>query len=48
LLLQRVLDHGQADAEILGAALVRFFESPLKRRQARRTACQSLKFVAKE
>ena len=73
LLLERVLDHGQAehivsvhllktalavreelnalgqaDAEILVAALVRFFESPLKRRQARRTAYQSLKFVAKE
>ena len=73
LLLDRVLDHGQAehivsvhllktalavreelngldqaDAEILVAALVRFFESPLKRRQARRIAHQSLKFVAKE
>ena len=73
LLLQQVLDHGQAehivsvhllktalavreelenldqaDAGILVAALVRFFESPLKRRQARRTAYQSLKFVAKE
>ena len=73
LLLERVLDHGQAehivsvhllktalavreessglnraDAEILVAALARFFESPLKRRQARRTAYQSLKFVAKE
>ncbi len=73
LLLERVLDHGQAehivsvhllktalavreeittldlpDAEILVAALTRFFESPLKRRQARRTAHQSLQFVAKE
>jgi nitrite reductase/ring-hydroxylating ferredoxin subunit len=72
-LLERVLDHGQAehivsvhllktalavrdeinnlepaDAEILVAGLTRFFESPLKRRQARRTAYQSLKFVAKE
>lgn len=73
LLLERVLDHGQAEhivsvhllklalavreeiaildraqAEILLAALTRFFESPLKRRQARRTAYQSLQFVAKE
>jgi hypothetical protein len=37
-----------ADAAILLAALTRFFESPLKRRQARRTAHQSLQFVAKE
>jgi nitrite reductase/ring-hydroxylating ferredoxin subunit len=37
-----------AHAEILVAGLTRFFESPLKRRQARRTAYQSLKFVAKE
>jgi len=37
-----------ADAELLVAALTRFFESPLKRRHARRTARQSLKFVAKE
>ena len=37
-----------ADAEILVAALTRFFESPLKRRQVRRTAFQSLQFVAKE
>ena len=36
---------GSADAELLVAALTRFFESPLKRRQARRTAYQSLKFV---
>jgi len=42
--------HGleQSDAELLVAALTRFFESPLKRRQARRTAFQSLQFVAKE
>jgi len=38
----------QADAEILVAALTRFFDSPIKRRQARRTAHQSLLFVAKE
>ncbi len=37
-----------ANAQILVASLTRFFESPLKRRQARRTAYQSLKFVAKE
>jgi len=37
-----------ADAAILLAALTRFFESPLKRRQPRRTAHQSLQFVAKE
>lgn len=36
------------DAAILVAALARFFESPLKRRQPRRTAHQSLQFVAKE
>jgi len=36
------------DAEVLVAALARFFDSPLKRRQARRTAYQSLQFVAKE
>ncbi len=33
---------------ILGAALNRFFNSPLKRKQARRTAYQSLQFVSKE
>ena len=33
---------------ILLAALARFFASPLKRRQARRTACQSLQLVARE
>lgn len=42
--------HGleRSDAELLVAALTRFFESPLKRRQTRRTAFQSLQFVAKE
>jgi nitrite reductase/ring-hydroxylating ferredoxin subunit len=39
---------GPADAGILVAALTRFFDSPIKRRQARRTAHQSLQFVAKE
>ena len=39
---------GESDAEILVAALTRFFNSPLKRRQARRTAHQSLQFVSKE
>jgi hypothetical protein len=43
-----VVSLDQADAEILVAALTRFFESPIKRRQARRTAHQSLQFVAKE
>jgi len=72
-LLQRVLDHGEAehivsvhllkttlsvraeiaqlerdDARLLVAALTRFLESPIKRRQARRTAHQSLQFVARE
>ena len=36
------------EARLLVAALTRFFESPLKRRQARRTAHQSLQFVARE
>lgn len=36
------------DADILLAALARFFASPLKRRQARRTAYQSLQFVARD
>ena len=36
------------DAQILVAGLTRFFDSPLKRRQARRTAHQSLQFVSKE
>ena len=39
---------GQEDAVILLAALNRFFNSPLNRRQSRRTAYQSLQFVAKE
>jgi nitrite reductase/ring-hydroxylating ferredoxin subunit len=38
----------KADAQLLVAALTRFIESPLKRRQARRTAHQSLQFVARE
>jgi hypothetical protein len=38
----------EADARLLVAALTRFFESPFKRRQARRTAYQSLQFVARE
>ena len=45
---EEVTDLDRGDAEILVAALTRFFESPLKRRQARRTAYQSLQFVAKE
>ncbi len=36
------------DDEILGATLNRFFNSPLKRKQAQRTAYQSLQFVSKE
>ena len=36
------------DARLLVAALTRFFESPIKRRHARRTAHQSLQFVARE
>ena len=36
------------DARLLVAALARFIESPLKRRQARRTAHQSLQFVSRE
>jgi nitrite reductase/ring-hydroxylating ferredoxin subunit len=43
-----IADLDPADARILVAALTRFFESPLKRRQARRTAHQSLQFVARE
>jgi len=45
---EEVASLDQADAEILVAALARFFDSPIKRRQARRTAHQSLQFVAKE
>ena len=37
-----------SEAEILIAALSRFFDSPIKRRQARRTAHQSMQFVARE
>ena len=36
------------DARLLVAALARFFASPMKRRHARRTAHQSLQFVARE
>ena len=36
------------EARLLVAALTRFFDSPLKRRQARRTAHQSLQFVDRE
>jgi len=45
---EEVTGLGQTEAEILVAALTRFFDSPIKRRQARRTAHQSLQFVAKE
>jgi len=38
----------QRTREVLAAALNRFVNSPLKRRRARRTAYQSLQFVAKE
>lgn len=38
----------EEDAGCLVAAVTRFIESPLKRRQVRRTAYQSLQFVAKE
>ena len=38
----------RSEAQLLVGALTRFFESPLKRRQARRTAYQSLQFVARE
>ncbi len=37
-----------AEAALLVAAVSRFFNSPIKRRQARRTAYQSLQFVARE
>ncbi len=37
-----------AGGRVLLAALARFFDSPLKRRHARRTAYQSLQFVARE
>ena len=45
---EEIANLDQADAEILVAALTRFFDSPIKRRQARRTAHQSLQFVARE
>jgi len=38
----------ETGARLLVAAVTRFFDSPLKRRQARRTAHQSLRFVARE
>jgi len=37
-----------SEAEILVAALTRLFESPIRRRQAKRIAHQSLQFVSKE
>lgn len=40
-----LLDDG--DAQLLLAGLSRFFASPIKRRQARRTAYQSLQFVSR-
>ena len=43
-----IANLGDSDAEILVAGLTRFFDSPLKRRQPRRTAYQSLKFVSKQ
>ena len=45
---EEISNLGTSDAEILVAALTRFFDSPIKRRQARRTAYQSLQFVSKE
>jgi nitrite reductase/ring-hydroxylating ferredoxin subunit len=43
------IEHlNEDDAGCLVAAVTRFIESPLKRRQVRRTAYQSLQFVAKE
>ena len=45
---EEISTSGETNAEILLAALTRFFDSPIKRRQARRTAHQSLQFVSKE
>jgi hypothetical protein len=45
---EEITDLETNDARLLVAALTRFFDSPLKRRQARRTAHQSLQFVSKE
>jgi len=45
---EEIASLDETDAKLLVAALTRFFESPLKRRQARRTAHQSLQFVARE
>ncbi|MFV2031094.1 MAG: Rieske (2Fe-2S) protein [Gammaproteobacteria bacterium] len=41
---EEISNLDRSDAETLVAALTRFFESPIKRRQARRTAHQSLRF----
>ena len=45
---EEILELPARQGEILFAALNRFINSPLKRRQARRTAYQSLQFVEKE
>jgi nitrite reductase/ring-hydroxylating ferredoxin subunit len=45
---EEVSNLSDADVEILVAGLTRLFDSPLRRRQARRTAHQSLQFVSKE
>lgn len=45
---EEISNLNKSDAEVLVAALTRFFESPIKRRQSRRTAHQSLQFVSKE
>jgi nitrite reductase/ring-hydroxylating ferredoxin subunit len=45
---EEIVSLDESDAKLLVAALTRFFESPLKRRQARRIAHQSLQFVARE
>ena len=45
---EEIVNLSKADVEVLVAALTRLFDSPLKRRQARRTAHQSLQFVSKE
>jgi hypothetical protein len=45
---EEIVNLNQEDAGCLVAAVTRFIKSPLKRRQVRRTAYQSLQFVAKE
>jgi nitrite reductase/ring-hydroxylating ferredoxin subunit len=45
---EEISNLGDTDVEILVAGLTRLFESPLRRRQALRTAHQSLQFVSKE